>query len=225
MTQVSKFFLYFNIITSYLLSCKHPLCSSKKRTGDGSEWTVRKLHINYTNIVIVNEMFACVYAALELDSQNANLVNWMWSRFHHMKRKASSEFGPQLVELQVMAMNWGGSFEYTYKWWRGNCENSPLPTIGSPFQCVKVDLPSCIDVCTCAYILKWYSVHIFFLFLLKNINISTFAHWNYCSALPMVEPPRCSERYTNCLSIIYMYTQREIPCKGWHATRTVWKYC
>ncbi len=44
--------------------------------------------------------------------------------------------------------------------------------------------------------------------LLKKINIPTFAHWNYCSALPMVEPPHCSERYTNCSSIIYMYTQR-----------------
>ncbi len=54
------------------------------------------------------------------------------------------------------------SFEYTYKWWRGNCENSPLPTIGSAFQCVKVDLPFYIDVCMCAYVLKWYSAHFFF---------------------------------------------------------------
>ncbi len=30
----------------------------------------------------------------------------------------------------------------------------------------------------------------------------------------MVEPPRCSERYTDCLSIIYMYTQSEtVVCK------------
>ncbi len=50
----------------------------------------------------------------------------------------------------------------------------------------------------------------FFFFLLKKINIPTFEHWNYCSALPMVELPRCSERYTNYLSIIYMYTQRNI---------------
>ncbi len=98
-------------------------------------------------------------------------------------------------------------FEYTYKLWRGNCKNSPLPTIGSTFQCVKVDLPFCIDVCTCAYVLKWYSA-LFFFFWLKKVNIPTFVHWNYCSALPMVEPPGCSERYTNCLSIIYMYTQR-----------------
>ncbi len=98
-------------------------------------------------------------------------------------------------------------FEYTYKWWRGNCKNSPLPTIGSAFQCVKVDLPFYINVCTCAYVLKWY-LALFFFFLLRKVNIPTFAHWNYCSALPMVEPPRCSERYTNCLSIIYMYTQR-----------------
>ncbi len=32
-------------------------------------------------------------------------------------------------------------FEYTYRWWRGNCENSPLPTIGGAFQCVKVEGP------------------------------------------------------------------------------------
>ncbi len=97
------------------------------------------------------------------------------------------------------------TFEYKYKWWRGNCENSPLPTIGSAFQCVKVDLPFCIDVCTCVYILKWF---FFFFFLLKKVNIPTFAHWNCCSALPMVEPLCCSERYTNYLSILYMYTQR-----------------
>ncbi len=99
------------------------------------------------------------------------------------------------------------NFEYTYKWWRGNCEDSPLPTIGRSFQSVKVDLPFCIDVCTCAYVLKWYSA-LFFFFLLKKVNLPTFVRWNYCSALPMVEPPRCSERYTNCLSIIYIYTQR-----------------
>ncbi len=55
----------------------------------------------------------------------------------------------------------------TYKWWRGNCENSPLPTIGSAFQCVKVDLPFSIDICTCAYILKWYLAH--FLFCWKKL--------------------------------------------------------
>ncbi len=59
-------------------------------------------------------------------------------------------------------INCTDSFEYTYKWWRGNCENSPLPTIGSAFQCVKVDLPFCIDVCMWAYVLKWYSAHFFF---------------------------------------------------------------
>ncbi len=91
------------------------------------------------------------------------------------------------------------------EWWRGNCENSPLPTIGSVFQCVKVDLPSCADVCTCMQVLKWYS-SVFF-FLLKKVNIPPFVHWNYCSALSMVVPPRGSERYTNCLSIIYMYTK------------------
>ncbi len=45
-------------------------------------------------------------------------------------------------------------------------------------------------------------------FLLKKVNITTFAHWNYSSTLPMIEPPRCSKRYTNCFSIIYMYTRR-----------------
>ncbi len=54
------------------------------------------------------------------------------------------------------------TFEYTYKWWRGNCKNSPLPTIRSAFQYVKVDLPFCIDICMCAYVLKWYSA-LFFL--------------------------------------------------------------
>ncbi len=113
------------------------------------------------------------------------------------------------------------SFEYTYKWWRGNCENSPLPTIGSAFQCVKVDQPFCIDVCTCVYVLKWDSARFFFFFFctLKKVNIPTFAHWNYCSALPMVEPPRCSEKYTDCLSIIYLYTQR------WKLTVSVWTLC
>ncbi len=100
----------------------------------------------------------------------------------------------------------GHTFEYIYKWWRGNCENLPLPTIGSVFQCMKVDLPSCVDVCACAYVLKWCSA----LFLLKKVNTATLAHWNYCSALSMVVPPCCSERYTNCLSIIYMFTQKAI---------------
>ncbi len=62
-------------------------------------------------------------------------------------------------------------FEYTYKWWRGNCKNSPLPTIGSVFQCVKVDLPFCIDVCTCVYILKWYSALFFFFFWKRLIHL------------------------------------------------------
>ncbi len=107
----------------------------------------------------------------------------------------------------------GAIFEYTYKWWRGNCENSPLPTICSAFQYVKVDLPFCIDVCTCAYVLKWYSAHFFLFFFVKKVTIPTFVPWNYCSALPMVKPLLCSERYTNCLPIIYMYTQR-VPSTG-----------
>ncbi len=60
------------------------------------------------------------------------------------------------------------TFEYAYKWWRGNCENSPLPTIGSAFQCVKVDLPFCINICTCAYVLKW-CLALFFFFCWKRL--------------------------------------------------------
>ncbi len=55
--------------TPYPLSRKRPLFSSKKPTGDGSQWTVRKPRTNYTNIVFangfVNDMFECVYAALQ----------------------------------------------------------------------------------------------------------------------------------------------------------------
>ncbi len=101
------------------------------------------------------------------------------------------------------------AFEYTYKWWRGNCENSPLPTIGSAFQCVKGELLLCVGRCTCKYILKGWFAHFFFFFffffLLKKVNIPTFAHWNSCFALPLVASPCRSERYTDCLSIIYMY--------------------
>ncbi len=58
--------------TWYPLSCKHPLCTSKKLMGDGSQWTVRKQFANpvliYANIVfanwLVNQMFANVYIAL-----------------------------------------------------------------------------------------------------------------------------------------------------------------
>ncbi len=49
--------------TSYPLSHKHPLCSSKKLTGDGSQQIVRKPRTNYTDIVFLNK-FASVYAAL-----------------------------------------------------------------------------------------------------------------------------------------------------------------
>ncbi len=67
--------------------------------------------------------------------------------------------------------SWGRAFpfEYTYKWWRGNCENSPLPTVGSTFQCVKVDLPSCIDIRMCTYVLKLYSA-LFFFFYWKRLK-------------------------------------------------------
>ncbi len=46
-----------------------------------------------------------------------------------------------------------------------------------------------------------------FVLMWTRLNKLTFTHWNYYSALSMVIPPRCSERYTNCLSVIYMYTQ------------------
>ncbi len=52
-----------------------------------------------------------------------------------------------------------------YKWWRCNRASSPLPTIGSAFHSVKVDLPFCIDVCACAYVRKWDSAVFFFFFL------------------------------------------------------------
>ncbi len=59
--------------TPYPLSHKHPLCLLKKKTGDGSQRTVRKPRTNYTNSVFANwftnEMFASVYyAALHAES-------------------------------------------------------------------------------------------------------------------------------------------------------------
>ncbi len=60
----------------------------------------------------------------------------------------------------------------------------------------------------------------FFFFLLKKVNIRTFARWNYCSALSMVVPPRSSKRYTNCLSIIYMYSK---PVS--YMQRCEWMFC
>ncbi len=47
----------------YPLSHEHPLCLSKKPTGDGSQSTVRKPRTNYMNIVFANKMFASVRAA------------------------------------------------------------------------------------------------------------------------------------------------------------------
>ncbi len=79
-------------------------------------------------------------------------TNSVWLFTEHLPQKWMMFSAPR---LQVHI------FEYTYKWWRGNCENSPLPTIGSAFQCVKIDLPFCIDVCTCTYVLKWYSALFF----------------------------------------------------------------
>ncbi len=49
--------------TRYSLSREHPLYSSKKPPGDGSQRTVRKSRTNYTNIVFTNKMFTSVYAA------------------------------------------------------------------------------------------------------------------------------------------------------------------
>ncbi len=73
-----------------------------------------------------------------LHSSNMNVIENLWS----------------LLEVEVCkkkknqtSKTWERTSEYTYKWWRGNCENSPLPTKDSVFQCVKVDIPSCVDVC------------------------------------------------------------------------------
>ncbi len=56
--------------TWYSLSRKHPLCSLKKPTGNGSQRTVHKPRTNYINIVsaswFTNKMFTSVYAALQL---------------------------------------------------------------------------------------------------------------------------------------------------------------
>ncbi len=50
--------------TRYPLSREHPLCSSKKPTGDGLQQTVCESHTNYTNTVFANKMFAGVQVDL-----------------------------------------------------------------------------------------------------------------------------------------------------------------
>ncbi len=47
------------------LSREHPLCLSKKWTGDGTWRTIRKPRTNYASIMFANEMFANIYAALK----------------------------------------------------------------------------------------------------------------------------------------------------------------
>ncbi len=65
-------------------------------------------------------------------------------------------------------------FEYTFKLWRGNYKNSPLPTIGSA---VRESRP------TFLYRRMYVRIYpkmifgaFFFFFLLKKVNIPTFAH-------------------------------------------------
>ncbi len=128
----------------------------------------------------------CMFNSLVKICRTVSLFMWMrkaicrtdnrWSSFNaystFCRKMALEEF-----YTNATSDMWYMTFEYIYKWWRGNYENLPLPTIDSAFQCVKVDLPFCIDVCTCvytcAYVLKWYSA---LFFLLKKINIPIFAH-------------------------------------------------
>ncbi len=59
--------------TQYPLSCEHPLCLSKKPTGDVSPQIVFKPCTNYTNIVFMNKMFASVYVALQFTAHQPQL--------------------------------------------------------------------------------------------------------------------------------------------------------
>ncbi len=79
------------------------------------------------------------------------------------------------------------------------------PTTDSAFQCVKVDLPRFTFLCGHLYTLKRSSQFFFFFFFCWKRP--TLAHRNYCSALSTVVPPRYCEWYTNCLSIIYVYSK------------------
>ncbi len=96
-----------------------------------------------------------------LEGHSSRLLGSCECRHSHSCARAAKQSW-QVRLLKVTRQSRAYHFEYTYKWWRGNYENSPLPTIGSAFQCVKVDLTSCVDVCTCTYVLKWYSEDFFF---------------------------------------------------------------
>ncbi len=69
------------------------------------------------------------------------------------------------------------------QWWKFT-----TPIVDSTFRCVKVDLLSCVDVRTCTYMLKWYSVIFFFWWLthLLSCTETTAQHylWLYrCTVL------------------------------------------